>query len=581
MFSYIDKIASLMSEADKNTYEQIFAPREVLVPTMDSRREMCVCRDGEIRVYGSRDRVNSYDEFSGIPCYHASRDGGISWKLYDCKEGDIGPCVYVPWTDKYITVFHKNGNKPLRFLSDIGPGDTNPDIAPINDEYVPGWDIFQPFVDVKSKRIFVPCYHRDNEGCYHPRIYTSYDGGVSFEIKQLVNPPRFKMEWPHKGPRWENNGSEPSMTRLSDGRLWIVIRTSTDYMYEYFSYDDGDTWSDPTPSRFHMTLTTPFVYTLHDGRSVLLWNNTHPLPEIDKETYEPAIFPTGKTGFWEDFFTNRDVAHAAITEDGGNTFIGYRETLLNVARNSTYFRAFGDHMSGGDKSVHQHQAIELPYGKLLVSSGQHSAARRVYIFDIKWLYETEAYERFLDGLDHVTTHGYIKSICEAHPDESTGHCQWNRYNTVLPMPDPAGSYREVMQFCYNPDRRLWDGTAGMAWNFPISKSGRVEIEVYRQTDGLRVSLCDCWINPTDTTVNHYAKFTLEADERVLPENKWVTLALDFDTDKNLLVYSVDGEKLGEVSLNNPVVDGVCYLHLQTLAKSCDYKGAYVRSMRKR
>ncbi len=581
MFSYIDKIASLMSEADKKEYGRIFAPRIVLTPPMDARREMCVCCDGELRVYGYRDKTRVYSTIDdGVRVYFASRDGGLSWKQYDCKAGDIGPCVKVPWTGKYITVMPTYDCKPMVYLSDNGPGDTSPEVFEIPG-IILSWDIFQPFVDTKTKQIFVVGYNRDNDGCYHPKVLVSRDGGHTFSVTELENPPRFELKPPHKGLRWENNGAEPSITRLPDGRLWIIIRTSQDYMYEYYSYDDGETWSAPAPTRFHMTLTTPNVATLSDGRVLLMWNNTQPMPEIDMSTFMPPISKETQNGVWEDVFTNRDIAHAAISEDSGKTFIGYRETYLNPLRNSNYFRSHGSFKSGGDKSAHQHQILELPYNKVLVMSGQHEAVRRMYIFDLNWLYETKREDRFLEGLEHVSTHGYLKSICEAHMDVSVGHCQWNRYNTVMPMPDPEGSYVEVMNFSYNDDPRLYNGISGMCWNFPIAKCGHIEISAYRASSGLRVSLNDVWINPSDETVKDYSKFTFDADEKVLPQCKWVILSIDFDCDKKLLSYSVDSQKCGEVMLQNEVVDGVCYLHLQTLARERDYKGTCIKKLYKK
>lgn len=37
-------------------------------------------------------------------------------------------------------------------------------------------------------------------------------------------------------------------------------------------------------------------------------------------------------GIWEDVFTNRDVNHAAISEDDGKSWIGMREMVLNPLR---------------------------------------------------------------------------------------------------------------------------------------------------------------------------------------------------------------------------------------------------------
>ncbi|MBO7148785.1 MAG: exo-alpha-sialidase [Clostridia bacterium] len=587
MFSYIEKIASLMSEADKNEYKRIFEPRVVAVPPADSRRDVCVCADGEIRAYGARDKKVPFIDESGVRTYIASRDGGLSWKEYVADPDDIGACVKIPWTGRYITIkgrieddqYGARG-KGSRYFSDIGPGDTDPEVALIPDIKI-SLDNFQPYCDVVSRKIFCPAYHIDMNGGYHLKMLVSEDDGVSFKCIEFPEIPRFEMKWPHKSIRWENNGAEPSVTRLKNGPLWMIIRTSHDYMYESFSYDNGETWSAPAPSRFHLTLTTPYPLTLSDGRTILFWNNTQPLPEFDKDEYLPPIENGTKLGFGEDVFTNRDVSHCAITEDGGKSFIGCRELIRSPIRNSVYYRAVGDEYSSNDKSVHQFQAIELPYGKVLVSVGQNTASRKLVIFDVNWLYEKECRETFRKGLENVTTHGFIRGYCESHKNEGPGHCQWNRVSTVYPMPDPAGgARREVQQFVYNDDPRLISGLSGMTWNYPASDTGHIELEVYRAKAGLRISLCDMWINPTDDTAYHFAKFTFEANESVLPEKKWVTLCLDFDVKKGLLEYSIDGNKLGESKLQSEAPIGLSYLHLQTLARERDFEGSFIRELKK-
>ena len=98
----------------------------------------------------------------------------------------------------------------------------------------------------------------------------------------------------------------------------------------------------------------PTLYRLSDGRALLLWCNTTPLPETDR-TEEP-VPESAKNGRWEDVFTNRDACHAAISEDDGRTWIGFREMRLNPLRNAGDFGSQASH----DFSVHQPQALELP-----------------------------------------------------------------------------------------------------------------------------------------------------------------------------------------------------------------------------
>lgn len=351
-------------------------------------------------------------------------------------------------------------------------------------------------------------------------------------------------------------------------------------MYESFSYDNGDTWTKPSQSPFHMTLTTPFPLTLKDGRTLLFWNNTHPLCEQDKESCIPPLPADVKKGIWEDVFTNRDAAHVAITEDAGQTFIGCRETILNYKRNEVDFRTHGSMYSSNDRSVHQFQAIELPMGKILLSVGQHEECRKLLIFDVDWLYEKQRTEDFCSGMKNVSVQGYIKSLSGTCTWRGIpGHCQWNRIPTVYPAPDPTGSPTEAMQFVYNDDPRLVNGLSGMTWNFPASKKGRVEIEFYKKTKGLQLCLADEWINPTDEYACDTAEFCLCADSNV-PADEWLTLVMEWDCDLKTAVLKLNDKVIAHTTLKRNAPFGISYLHLQTLARSRDFDGVFIRKLQK-
>lgn len=584
MYNTASLISQRLGENEIEEYDRIFAPRIVATPLEDARRSICVLPDGEIRVYGL---CNHYAFHQGTPAYIASRDGGLSWIKHYANEKDIGACVYVPWTKKYVTVRpffnpETGKNEIRRYLSDIGPGDTSPDVATIcQRDYI---DFFQPVV-LEDKKRLIACSHicestKEYAHHYVPTLFISDDGGNTWQIKPLQSCPRFVQTPPHQGMRWENNGSEPTLTRLKDGRLWLLLRTAQNYMYECFSYDNGDTWTNPTPSAFHMTLTTPFALTLQDGRTVLFWNNTHPLPEQDKTKCQPPLPLSMQNGTWEDVFTNRDAAHAAITEDCGKTFIGYRETLLNGIRNRVDFRKYGTFFEGNDKSVHQFQAIELPRNKILVAAGQQSASRRLFIFDLQWLYETTREETFHEGMENVSVQGYLKSISGTYTgDGISGHCHWNRIASVLPMPDPAGSPNEALQFVYSDDPRLHNGLSGLAWNFPVDKKGRLELSLYRKSAGVRIRLSDVWINPTDEYADEVATFAVDV-EKVLPTNEWKTVALEWDLQKGELQCLLDNKIIAVSKQMHDAPHGVCYVHLQTLARTRDFDGCYLRSLKK-
>ena len=307
------------------------------------------------------------------------------------------------------------------------------------------------------------------------------------------------------------------MLELNDGRLMAMLRTSTDYHYVSYSDDHGESWSRPAPTAFHSTLTNPHLLRLADGRILFFFNNTRPLPEQAKDDVWPPLSEDEKRGVWEDVFTNRDANCVAVSEDDGKSWFGFRELNLNSLRNTCDFRSSGSNASGRDKSVHQFQALELPMHKVLVQVGQHANVRRLILFDVDWLYETDRAEDFRCGLGALSTQVYLRSVSGGFRG-FTGHCAWNRTNGAVPVPDPSGDHTEALLLKNTDDDRLLSNAQGAVWNFPAAFCGEVHVALSVRGAGLRLSLLDHWMNPIDLTVERYAQFTcvLHASDRASP-----------------------------------------------------------------
>lgn len=208
---------------------------------------------------------------------------------------------------------------------------------------------------------------------------------MTFGRSNTVQTPNHQPGGIHLGTRWNHGAAEPTLIELEDGRVWMILRTAQDDYYESFSSDYGESWSQPVSSRFHGTITMPCLKRLQDGRILFLSSNTTPLPELARAT-----------GRGEDVFTNRDVHHAAISEDEGKTWIGFREIILDEHRND------GDYAvtpGSNDRGKHQSEVLELGDGKVLIALGQHPLHRKLVILDIDWLYETTR-----SGTTRVTHH---------------------------------------------------------------------------------------------------------------------------------------------------------------------------------
>jgi len=355
--------------------------------------------------------------------------------------------------------------------------------------------------------------------------------------------------------------------------LMMIIRTSQDYHYVSYSEDAGETWSMPEASNFHSTLTMPLLYRLSDGRLMFFWCNTQPLPELDHEKQQPPLIEYEKNGVLDDVFTNRDANHAAISEDDGNTWIGFREMFLNPIRNHSDFRTLGGGKMLNDKSVHQFEALELPYNKIMVLFGQHRCCSRIIIFDINWLYEKSRREDFRTGLCNMSTHVYLNSV-NGNSLGDVGHCSWNRMSGAVMMPDPDNIRAEALLIKTTHDDRLFSNIEGAVWNFPAAHAGSVKIKMRLKGEGLRISLIDRWMNTMDTMISEDAHVTFIADKTFVSDSVWSEIQVCW-TKKQAEVFA-DGKKVLELRITKEAPNGLSYLHLQSLEG--DFAGSYIKEI---
>ena len=306
------------------------------------------------------------------------------------------------------------------------------------------------------------------------------------------------------------------------------------------------------------------------------------LPTRDLSEY-PEISNVERTGLVETVFTNRDALHAAISEDDGKTWRGFREVILNPIRNAADFRELGnDSVQEHDKSVHQTQALELHGGKVLLALGQNVASRRIVVFDPKWLYETKRTEDFRTGLGNVSTHLYVKSLSGGWRGWA-GHCAWNRVPGALLVRDPdtdRGTKREVLQLCRIRDPRLVCDRQGVVWNYPAARKGRVAVSCRIDGEGFLLTLADHWMNPSDEVGPRRSPLAVEVTPKDVSAGSWHEVVAAWDADAGTATVSCDGREFARRTFSVAAPAGVSYLHLQSLAEGEDAKGAYFRQFSK-
>lgn len=541
------------------------APRIVGTPPADAGR-------GLVRV--SATEIRHYDGDRRHPGYLVTRDNGETWK-YEKTGPDYPPnyggmakespsLVRNPKTGEFIRVqpikghvFISQGGLDGKWFAVTKDGGTSDRWRENRDNLLtlPGIIRSPLFID-GGKRIILPTHGNGTT------MWLSDDGGLNWRpSKTTIKSPPHAIGGVHRGLRWQNIAVEATVVELKDGTLWALLRTSQDYHYESFSKDRGETWSEGKPSRFAATLTMPTLGRLPDGRLLMLWTNQSPLPELHTAT-----------GRSEDAFTNRDTLHAAISDDEGKTWRGFREVGLDEHRARTDYATWGGPQ---DRGNHQSEFVPLDANRILVAYGQHKNHRRLAIMDTRWLLEKKRVADFSKGAGDWLHHSFIPVPC--------GHCSYHRKPAAVVVPHPSNPEVKLLDIRFLDDPELVNAESeadyragGAAWNFPAGQAGKaiVRFRLPAGSAGAHLSLMDRLFAACDVTAPDSAVFTL----RLAPGEKIGNTTLKPDTDHALLLewsgtgegdqcrLSLDGKPAGNLSVKNPAPNGLSYLHFIAAGK---------------
>ena len=97
---------------------------------------------------------------------------------------------------------------------------------------------------------------------------------------------------------------QPSILRLSDGRLQVLMRTHNAKLATSFSSDGGQTWTSVTLSEVENNQSGTDAVTLKDGRHVLIYNNFETLPLTKKGPRNPVSLAVSRDGqHWQHMLT--------------------------------------------------------------------------------------------------------------------------------------------------------------------------------------------------------------------------------------------------------------------------------------
>ncbi len=354
----------------------------------------------------------------------------------------------------------------------------------------------------------------------------------------------------YPGFNGNNEGAcEPAIEQLSDGRIWMLMRTQAGFLYESYSSDDGANWQPARASRFATSTGPPNIMRHRNGWLVVSWNNCEMPPRVQGQGV----------------YGGRDALHIAVSDDEGKTWRGFREIYLDHRRHD-------NPAASGDRGTAYPLAAFTSDQDIVVLAGQGEGGRNPILIDPQWIVETEAHTDFSDGLTQWSVykhHGPAKRWWRArtmgcnlvaHPTDSSQHCLHVRKADDL-------------------------AADGATWNFPNGWIGSLtaRVMVPEGSAGGVISLNDRMFDPSNDYGELLAVFSIDLSSTgrlatFLEPGQWHDLTLAWNLAAAQCQILVDGAQVDVARIKNQTLNGVSYVRFRAAAKETDPKGFLIDSV---
>lgn len=330
------------------------------------------------------------------------------------------------------------------------------------------------------------------------------------------------LQDPDRG-RTRYGAIEPHVVQLADGRVWMLIRSKNGMYYESYS-EDGSVWPQPEPTRFIVSDSPPWVVRLADDRMVLFLNSS-------QRWDNPRSYAIG----------GREALHVALTEDGGETWLGFREILRDDQGTTR-----------GDHGTAYPSAVENAEGKVVVTTGQGDDRRAIILFDPDWIKETEQADDF-----------------------SAGDAQWSMIGStgteIVHHPETEGANALSIR---KPGRGK---PSAAVWNFPMMEAGHLALRLKPLPgwQGTEIALTDHFSVSNDMEANDNAVYQvrLPRGER-LKTGEWNDVEITF-RESGSATMSINGNVHTTLEQGRAPRFGLNYLRLTSSAEEPDLAGILV------
>jgi len=160
-------------------------------------------------------------------------------------------------------------------------------------------------IETRSGHVVVPIQpYLSNPGHWGTCVLVSADGGKSWQRSNLID---------LGGMGHHDGGIEATLVELKDGRLWMLLRTSLNRLWEAYSSNKGLYWGAIRATEIEASSAPAHVVRLASGRLALVWNRILAEGEKSYPSRPPAysVYPAS----WQ-----REEISIAFSEDEGRSW---------------------------------------------------------------------------------------------------------------------------------------------------------------------------------------------------------------------------------------------------------------------
>jgi sialidase-1 len=164
----------------------------------------------------------------------------------------------------------------------------------------------QNIIQTKTGHIVVPVQDAFSGPLRHVQyVFVSADDGATWTRSNVID----------IGGRGDHGGGfEATVVELTDGRLWMLIRTNLDRFWSAYSDDHGYHWREIRPSDIDASSSPGYFLQLASGRIALAWNRLC----AEGQTEPPRSGPGNASEVPTSWM--RDELSIAFSEDDGATW---------------------------------------------------------------------------------------------------------------------------------------------------------------------------------------------------------------------------------------------------------------------